>query len=312
MFSDSGSSPTIPGKVDLLTSSRKSCSPAFWVTQTLECGMAVPGGTAIPHFNVWVTREVGLPLVPELVRRLPGSVGYDPESKNMLKNQADAQVEMTMEEVIAVIAAEDAREQRTPTKVDLLTTSRKSSSPAFWVTQTLECGMAVPGGTAVPHFNVWVTREAGLPLFPELVRRLPGSVGDDPESKNMLKNQADAQVEMTMEQVIAVIAAEDAREQRTPTKVDLLTSSRKSGSPAFWVTQSLECGMAVPGGTAIPHFNVWVTREVGLPLFPELVRRLPGSVGYDPESKNMLKNQADAQVEMTMEKVIAVIAAEDA
>eukprot|EP00904_Undaria_pinnatifida_P003537 jgi/Undpi1/13184/HiC_scaffold_8.g02846.m1 len=152
--------------------------------------MAVPGGTAVPHFNVWVTREAGLPLVPELVRRLPGSVGYDPESKNMLKNQADAQVEMTMEEVIAVIAAEDAREQRTPTKdftgflafvanahaektakgpaVDLLTGSRKSGSPAFWVTLTLECGMAVPGGTAIPHFNVWVTREAGLPLFPEL------------------------------------------------------------------------------------------------------------------------------------------------
>ena len=79
--------------------------------------MAVPGGTAVPHFNVWVTREAGLPLFPELVGRLPGSVGYDPESKNMLKNQADAQVEMTMEEVIAVIAAEDAREQRIPTKV---------------------------------------------------------------------------------------------------------------------------------------------------------------------------------------------------
>eukprot|EP00904_Undaria_pinnatifida_P003536 jgi/Undpi1/13183/HiC_scaffold_8.g02845.m1 len=116
MFSVSESSPTIPGKVDLLTSSRKSGSPAFWVTQSLECGMAVPGGTAIPHFNVWVTREVGLPLFPELVRRLPGSVGDEPESKNMLKNQADAQVEMTMEKVIAVIAAEDAREQRTPTK----------------------------------------------------------------------------------------------------------------------------------------------------------------------------------------------------
>eukprot|EP00904_Undaria_pinnatifida_P003529 jgi/Undpi1/13177/HiC_scaffold_8.g02839.m1 len=116
MFSGSGSSPTIPGKVDPLTSSRKSGSPAFWVTQALECGMAVPGGTAIPHFNVWVTREAGLPLLPELVRRLPGSVGDDPESKNMLKNQADAQVEMTMEEVIAVIVAEDAREQRTPTK----------------------------------------------------------------------------------------------------------------------------------------------------------------------------------------------------
>eukprot|EP00904_Undaria_pinnatifida_P003528 jgi/Undpi1/13176/HiC_scaffold_8.g02838.m1 len=118
MFSGSGSSPTIPGKVDPLTSSRKSGSPAFWVTQALECGMAVPGGTAIPHFNVWVTREAGLPLLPELVRRLPGSVGDDPESKNMLKNQADAQVEMTMEEVIAVIVAEDAREQRTPTKAN--------------------------------------------------------------------------------------------------------------------------------------------------------------------------------------------------
>lgn len=75
--------------------------------------------------------------------------------------------------------------------------------------------------TAIPHFNVWVTQEAGLPLFHGLARRftLPEIVGGDPESENVLKKQSDSQVEMTMAEVMAVIAAEDAREHRTSIKV---------------------------------------------------------------------------------------------
>ena len=73
--------------------------------------------------------------------------------------------------------------------------------------------------TAIPHFDVFVTPAAGLPLVKALVAafELPTPdklIGDDKEAAETLRLQAESQVEMTPEELAEFVAAlEDAEAQ---------------------------------------------------------------------------------------------------